>query len=82
VPEPPPSAPKLSAYAALQITEFRWFVLSRFLLTLSIQMQGVAVAWQIYELTKDPLALGFVGLAEVIPAVSVSLYAGHIADAV
>jgi MFS family permease len=43
-------------------------------------MQGVAVGWQVYELTKDPLALGLIGLAEVVPAVSVSLYAGHIAD--
>lgn len=80
MPETQKADSKKSAYAALQIPEFRWFVLSRFLLTLSIQMQGVAVAWQIYELTKDPLALGLIGLAEVIPAVSVSLYAGHVAD--
>jgi len=67
-------------YSSLRISEFRWFVLARLLLTLSIQMQGVAVGWQVYELTKDPLALGLIGLAEVVPAVSVSLYAGYIAD--
>lgn len=43
-------------------------------------MQGVAVGWQVYELTKDPLALGLIGLAEAIPAVTVSLYAGYVAD--
>ncbi len=67
-------------YSSLRISEFRSFVFARLLLTLSIQMQGVAVGWQIYELTQDPLALGLIGLAEVIPAVSISLYAGYIAD--
>jgi MFS family permease len=68
------------AYAVLRVKEFRAFILARFLFTISIQIQTVAVGWQIYELTKDPLSLGLIGLAEVIPAVGVSLYAGYIAD--
>jgi len=38
------------------------------------------VGWQIYDLTKDPLALGLVGLAEALPAISMSLFSGHVAD--
>ena len=43
-------------------------------------MQSIIVGWQVYELTKDPLALGLVGLAEAIPFIAVALYAGHVAD--
>jgi MFS family permease len=49
--------------------------------TLANQMVGTAVAYQIYELTKDPLALGMVGLAEALPFISLSLVGGHVADA-
>ena len=47
---------------------------------MSLRMMGTLVGWWIYELTGDPLALGFIGLAEVIPAVSMALYAGHVVD--
>jgi hypothetical protein len=43
-------------------------------------MMGTVTAWWIYQLTKDPLSLGLIGLAEVIPAVSLALYAGHVVD--
>lgn len=69
-------------YAAVRIRDFRLFILSRLFITLAIQIQGVVVGWQIYELTKDPLSLGLIGLAEAIPAITVSLYAGHLADIV
>src|SRR5262245_28303147 len=69
-------------YAALKLPDFRLFVSARFCITLAIQIQSVVVAWQIYELTHDPLSLGLIGLAEAIPSIGVSLYAGHIADIV
>lgn len=69
-------------YAAIRIRDFRLFVTSRLFITLAMQIQGVIVGWQIYELTKDPLSLGLIGLAEAIPAIGVSLYAGHLADVV
>jgi MFS family permease len=47
---------------------------------LATQMQAVIVGWQIYEITRDPFSLGLIGLAEAIPSISVSLYAGHIVD--
>ncbi|HEY5746405.1 MAG TPA: MFS transporter [Chryseolinea sp.] len=67
-------------YAALQIPDFRLFISTRFCVTLAIQIQAVVVAWQVYEITNDPLSLGLIGLAEAVPSISVSLYAGHLAD--
>jgi MFS family permease len=52
----------------------------RFLFIMGLRMLGTLVGWWMYELTNDPLALGMIGLAEVIPAVSMALYAGHIVD--
>lgn len=49
-------------------------------MTLGIQIQGTVVGWQVYDLTHDPLALGFIGLAEALPAIATALYAGHVAD--
>jgi MFS family permease len=69
-------------YGSLRIPEFRLFIAFRLLLTIAIQMQGVIVGWQVYNITKDALSLGFIGLAEAIPFMLVSLYAGHVADTV
>jgi len=49
-------------------------------LTIALQIQAVVVGWEIFKITKDPLSLGLIGLAEAIPAISIALYAGHIAD--
>jgi MFS family permease len=71
---------KAGPYAALQIRDYRFFISARFCVTLAIHIQAVVVAWQVYEITKDPLSLGLIGLAEAIPSIGVSLYAGHVAD--
>ncbi|MFN7529569.1 MAG: MFS transporter, partial [Gemmatimonas sp.] len=60
-------------FAALRLPNFRRYILALFTLTLGIQIQGTVVGWQVYDLTKDPLALGLVGLAEALPAISMSL---------
>jgi MFS family permease len=73
---------KTIAYASLYIKDFRLFIIARVCITLATQIQGTIVGWQVYELTKDPLSLGLIGLAEAIPAISVALYAGHIADVI
>lgn len=75
---PPPHDP----YAALRLPEFRRLILARVALTVASQIQGVAVAYQIYKLTDDEFALGLIGLAEAVPSIGVSLYAGHLADTV
>ncbi|MBC7742303.1 MAG: MFS transporter [Bdellovibrionaceae bacterium] len=60
--------------------DFKKLVIARFLFTFAVQMQAVILGWRIYELLKDPLALGMIGLAEAIPALGLALYAGYIVD--
>lgn len=67
-------------YASLRIANYRWFILSTFTMTLAAQVQGVVVAWQIYDATHDPLSLGLIGLAEAFPYIGFALLAGHVAD--
>ncbi len=67
-------------YAALKIEEFKSFIGGRFIFIMGLRMTGTVIGWWMYLLTNSPLALGFVGLAEVIPAVSLALYAGHHID--
>ena len=56
------------------------FLGGRFLSAMAIQIQNVAVGWLVYDLTRDPLALGLVGLASFLPAVLLALVTGHVAD--
>ena len=65
---------------ALRVTEFRNLMIGRFLFIMGLRMMGTLVGWWIYELTNAPFAIGLIGLAEVIPAVSLALYAGHVID--
>src|SRR6267378_2306585 len=67
-------------YVSLRNPSFRWYVASLVAVTLGTQIQATVVAWQVYALTKDPLSLGLVGLAEALPFIGAALYAGHIAD--
>lgn len=48
--------------------------------TLTVQIMSVSVGYYVYELTNDPLMLGFIGLTEAVPAIGISLWAGHLAD--
>ncbi len=67
-------------YASLRIPSFLWYLASVVVLTLGTMIQATVVAWQVYALTKDPLSLGLVGLAEALPFIGAALYAGHLAD--
>ncbi|CAN5868679.1 MFS transporter [soil metagenome] len=67
-------------YAAFRIREFKHFIAGRCLYIMGLRMTGTVIGWWIYLLTNSKLALGFVGLAEVIPALSLALYAGHHID--
>ncbi|MEN9697631.1 MAG: hypothetical protein RLZ56_1052 [Bacteroidota bacterium] len=71
---------KNDPFAALKQTEFRNLMIGRFLFIMGLRMMGTLVGWWIYELTRQPFAIGLIGLAEVIPAVSLALYAGHVID--
>ena len=67
--------------AVLRNRDFVLFLAARLLATLAVQMQTVAVGWQVYEVTRDPLDLGLVGLSQFLPFVLLILPAGHLADA-
>ncbi len=71
---------KNDAYAALRFREFNIFLIVRFAMVFAWSMQFIVIEWEVYSLTKNPLSLGIIGLMEVIPAVSMALFAGHIVD--
>lgn len=75
-----PPLEKKDPFAALRYREFRSFIGMRFFFTFAYQMQAVIIGFHIYQLTKDPLALAFIGLCEAIPAIGIVLYGGHVAD--
>lgn len=71
---------KKDPFAALRYREFRSYLGMRFFFTFAYQMQAVIIGFHIYHLTKDPLALGLIGLSEAIPAICIALYGGYVAD--
>src|SRR5437899_2198767 len=79
---PAMAAPELrhDPYASLRIPNFRWFIVSLLTMNVATQLQAVVVSWQVYALTRDPLSLGLIGLAEALPFIGFALPAGHVAD--
>lgn len=71
---------KKDSFASLRYREFRSYLGMRFFFTFAYQMQAIVIGAHIYHLTKDPLALAFIGLSEAIPAISIALYGGYLAD--
>jgi MFS family permease len=69
-------------WAAMRQRDFRLFFLGRFVSTMGSQMVNVAIGWDLYLRTHSALALGFIGLAQMVPLVSLALPAGFIADRV
>ena len=70
----------LHGFGALRHPNFSFFLTARFFATLAVQMQGVAVGWQVYSLSGNPLDLGLIGLAQFLPFAILVLVAGQIAD--
>jgi MFS family permease len=84
-PENPPPASATPAavahpYAVFQNHDFRLYLIGRLFAVVGQQMLTVAVGWELYERTHSPLALGIVGLTEMIAMVCCTLPAGHLAD--
>src|SRR4051794_31969987 len=79
---PPPVEIELphSAFAAFQNRDYSLYQVARLLVVLGLEMQSVGVAWQVYELTRRPLDLGYVGLIQFAPALLLILFVGHTAD--
>lgn len=74
------STDQSSPFLSVRIPEFKLFILQRFFSIMALRAMGTVVAIKMYEITKDPLMLAFVGLSEAIPAISMALYSGHIID--
>jgi MFS family permease len=68
------------AFAVIHVKNFRFYLFYRIFMTMASLMQSVIVGWQIYDISHNVLWLGFIGLVEVIPQVSISLFAGHYID--
>jgi MFS family permease len=75
-----PTAERHDPYAALRFRDFRLLLVGTLLEVVGQQMLGVAIGWELYERTRDPLALGLIGLVQVAPVVLLALPAGHLAD--
>lgn len=65
---------------AFKYLDFRLFQASKFLFTLGYFMQGAALGYQVFDITGNPLTLGYVGLSLFVPAIALALPAGHLAD--
>lgn len=72
--------PKHDGFAALKEPHVGAFTVGRALSNMSMQVVSVAVGWELYERTGDPLSLGLVGAAQVAPAVLLMLLAGSVTD--
>ncbi|WP_295118091.1 MFS transporter [uncultured Chitinophaga sp.] len=71
---------KPDPYASLRLPEFKYFLVVRFAVIFALAMQFAVIEWKVYELTNDPLSLGLIGLAEIVPSFSLALFAGHMVD--
>jgi MFS family permease len=67
-------------YTVFRDVNYRRFLLAGMAATIGNQMQSVAVGWELYERTNSPLALGMVGLAQVLPVLLLAIPSGHAAD--
>ena len=74
------SAESKLARVAFTYPDFTRYQLARFVIVAALEMQAVAVGWQVYEITKRPLDLGLVGLAQFLPGIVLFLLSGHAAD--
>lgn len=75
-----PSTEQNDPLAAVRVPEYRRFLTGNFLTMLGMQMQSAAIQWDIYRRTSSPMALGYVGLALVLPVIILGLPAGQLAD--
>src|SRR5881394_406360 len=76
----PPAVAEHDPYAVLRNRDLVLYLVGRFVASLGQQMLTVAVGWELYERTNSALALGLVGLTQMIPMILFTLPAGHLAD--
>lgn len=69
-----------NGFSVLRYRNFAFYLSARTLGTLAVQMQNVAIGWQVYDMTHDLFDLGLIGLAQFAPFLLLILLAGHAAD--
>jgi MFS family permease len=69
-----------NGFAVLRYRNFSFYLGARILATMAVQMQSVAIGWQVYQLTGDVMDLGLIGLFQFAPFLLLILWAGHAAD--
>lgn len=69
-----------NGYVAFSYGDFTLYETARFFIVAALEMQSVAVGWQVYDITRKPLDLGLVGLAQFLPGILLFLVAGHAVD--
>jgi MFS family permease len=69
-------------YAALRLTDFRWYLSGNLPYLVGLNMQTAAVSWEVYERTESTLALAMVGFVQIVPVIGLFLPAGHVIDRV
>ena len=74
------SRPPHDPYAAFRIRNFRLYTAGSLVVLIGTRIQAVAIVWEIYQRTGEPLALGLVGLVQAVPMLGLALPAGHLAD--
>jgi MFS family permease len=74
------SAPPANGFSVLRHRNFAFYLSARTLGTLAVQMQNVAIGWQVYAMTHNLFDLGLIGLAQFAPFLLLILIAGHAAD--
>lgn len=67
-------------YAALRLRDYRLFAGGHLVSSMGLHMLGMALGWEVYERTRDPLALGLVGLARALPVLILALFVGQVLD--
>src|SRR5581483_742321 len=77
---PPDLEPAINPYAVLKNRDFLLYLSGRFIASFGQQMLAVTVGWEIYERTHSKLALGIVGLVQMVPMFLFIFPAGHVAD--
>jgi MFS family permease len=75
-----PDNPRHDPFAALRVRNYVLFVIGWLPASTGLQMQATALAWEVYERTHDPLALGIIGLCRALPTILLALPAGQIVD--
>jgi MFS family permease len=71
---------KKDAFAAMRLKDFRLYAGMRMCFTFAAQLQTTVIGFYIYQLTHSTVAIAFIGLSEIVPALGLALYGGYIAD--